>query len=155
MTREEALKEEVKEKGAFRPNLIVTYDRRSGPALGSVLRRHHEGMKRRDHRLTKVFPECPRVAFKRGPNIKDLLTRAKLPPEKRAVRHSTGVQRHGTSRCSKGTGRASCVMCPYVTDSPSEVVRRVQVRSSGETVPVQGRLTCKSNGGGGSVPVYP
>ena len=151
VTREEALRKVERPKPKKPPaHLVVTYDRRSSPALGSVLRRHHEGMIRRDRRLKEVFPECPKVAFKRGPNIKDLVTRAKLPPAKRASRHSTGEQQNGVTRCSKGIGRTGCVMCPFVTDRPNQVVREVQVKSSGETVKVEGRMTCKSNGGGGS-----
>ena len=76
--------------------------------------------------MKEVFPESPRVAFKRGPSIKDLLTRAWLPPKKGATRHSTQEQRSGTTRCSKGTGRMGCVMCPFVTDRPNEVVREVK-----------------------------
>ena len=36
-----------------------------------------------------------------------------------------------------------------MTDRPNEVVREVKVKCSGKTVPVEGRMTCKSNGGGG------
>ena len=138
LPREEALKKVEREKGKSRPHLVVTYDPRSSPALGSILRSHYEGMIRRDRRLKEVYSESPRVSFKRGPSIKDLLTRAKLPPSKNATRHLRPKEQNGTSRCSKGTGRSGCIMCPFVTSRPSEVVKEVFIKSSNQTVEVEG-----------------
>ena len=99
--------------------------------------------------MRRVFPQPPRAVFERDRNLKEVLTRAKLPPVRNATRHSTQERRSGTTRCSKGTGRPGCPMCPFVTDRPSEVIREVRVPSSGEVEQVQGRLTCKEGGVGG------
>ena len=145
-------KVEKKKEGKDPPFLIVKYERRSCGNLRNNLMTNHAGMLSRDPRLVKAFPAPPKPVFARHRNLKEFLTRGKLPPVRHATRHSTQVTRSGTSRCNKGTGRQGCLTCPYITDRPNEVLRVVKFPSSGLTEKVEGRLTCKQ-GGGGRVPV--
>ena len=96
--RKEALKKVVStDQDEKPPHLIVTYDRRSSPELGGILRRHYDGMVRRDRRMKQVFPQTPRPVFKRGKNIKDLVTRAKLAPARNAARRSRDDERNSVT----------------------------------------------------------
>ena len=83
MTREEALRKVVGGvvEGSRQNRLIVEYDRRSSPALKTVLENNYQQMVARDQRLGRIFTNMPKPAFKRGKNIKELLCRAKLPHE--------------------------------------------------------------------------
>ena len=100
--------------------------------------------------LCKVFPKSPRPVFKRDTNMRELLTRAKVAPERVINSRSTHYdQRSGLTRCTKGTGRPPCTMCPFVTDLPNQTIKEIMIESSGVSVPVQGRITCKSSGPGG------
>ena len=106
----------------------------------------------RDKRLAKIFPKCPRPVFRRDTNIKELLIRAKLAPNKKVITRTTSqANTNYVTRCNKGTGRPECAMCPYVTDYPNQSIREIKIVSSGVTVPIQGRLTCKSSGPGGFI----
>ena len=77
--RSEALKRVVREKGDTRPVFAVTYDPRL-PSITNIIRKYYRVMIANDPRLAEVFPHCPLVAYKRPPNLKELLIRAKLPP---------------------------------------------------------------------------
>ena len=46
-----------------------------------VLEKNYMQMIGQDQRLARIFPKPPRPAFKRGKNIKELLCRARLPPD--------------------------------------------------------------------------
>ena len=127
----------------------MKYERRSCPALKNQLNVNHAGMLSRDPRLAKPFPDPPKPVFARHRNLKEFLTRGKLPPLRHATRHSTQTTRNGTTRCNKGTGRQGCAICPFITDRPSEVVKEVHFASSGLTEQVEGKLTCKQGGEGG------
>ena len=149
--RQEALKE-IKSNNVDQvpPHLIVKYNRRTSPALSKILRNNFEGMVRRDRRLAKVFPVSPRPVFKRDTNLRELLTRAKLAPDKRSNNRSASQNRRNElTRCNKGLGRNGCAMCPFSTDYPNEVVKDIYISSSGVSVPIQGKITCKSSGPGG------
>ena len=62
---------------------MVEYDRRAGPTIPKLLRNLYEQMVEKDRRMEKLFPKVPRIAFKRGQNLKELLCSAKLPPERK------------------------------------------------------------------------
>ena len=53
--REDALRKVVKEPEMKPPHLIVQYDRRSCPALSSILRNNHQAMSSKDRRMEKIF----------------------------------------------------------------------------------------------------
>ena len=151
VTRKEALRKVTRVTGNKPPHLIVKYDRRSSPALGAILRNNHQAMVGRDAKMGRVFPQPHRAVYERERNLKDILTRAKLPPTKNANRHSTRDQQNKVTRCSKGTGRPGCPMCPFVTNRPAEAITEVKMPTSGQMEKVQGRLTCKQLGKGGFI----
>ena len=149
--REDALKKVQRKAEVKPPHLIVKYDRRSCPALGSILRDNHQSMVSKDNRMGRVFPRPPRAVFERDKNLKDILTRSKLAPVRNATRHGNQQVRNGVTRCNKGTGRTGCPLCAHITDRPAEVVREVEMPPSGRSEKVQGRLTCKQGGSGGFI----
>ena len=83
----------------------------------------------------------------RGKNLKELLCRAKLPPKRNLITRAEGEQhKNGITRCSKGKGQGGCIACSILTSRPKEIVREVRVYNTGEDIPVQGRLNCKTEG---------
>ena len=75
--RTEALKKVVKEQKSRRPVFVISYDPRL-PSITKIVGRHWRTMKQ-DTYLAEVFPLPPLVAYRRPPNIKDHLIRAKVP----------------------------------------------------------------------------
>ena len=64
-------------------------------------------------RLHNIFSETPVVAFRRSPNLRDLLVRAKLKtPESNTLRHPPG-----TFRCNS---RHGCLTCSNIDDGRIE-----------------------------------
>jgi hypothetical protein len=147
--RAEALKKvERPQEPGRQHRLVVTYDRRSSPALGSILENNYQQMVAQDQRLGRTFPKVPRPVYKRGKSLQDILCRAKLPP-KRPVRTRAAEEgrRHGLSRCNKGTTRAGCTGCAYITSRPAEIVKSVTITSTNTVIPVEGNINCKTTGG--------
>ena len=65
------------EKTATRPVFVIYFDPRL-PSIPVIVKRHWRTMIQ-DPRLAEIFPLPPLVAYKRPPNIKDKLIRAKVP----------------------------------------------------------------------------
>ena len=65
-----------------------------------------------DPRLKEIFPQPPLVAYKRPPNIKDKLIRAKVPKQ-----NASKPKRNlpGMKKC------LSCGVCPYVREGKSVI----------------------------------
>lgn len=153
VTREEALhraeiRRRGKKEGEVRQHrLIMEYDQRTGPMLREVLEENYKQMVDRDQRLKVSFPKIPRPTFKRGKNIKELLCRAKLPPKRNLKTRTEGEQyKNGVTRCNRGKGKGGCAVCSIIMSRPEEVVREVRVYNTGEDIPVQGRINCKTEG---------
>jgi hypothetical protein len=150
VARVEALKkvDKKEEEEGRQHRLVVEWDRRSSPALAGILETNYKEMVGRDQRLGKVFPKVPRPAFKRGKNVKEMLCRAKLPPVRRVNTRAGGEEaRHGLTRCNRGLARRGCVACPFITSQPNEVVKSVKIHNTGQRIPVEGRMNCKTKGG--------
>ena len=82
------------------------------------------------HRCKSVFQHPPAVAFRRSPNLRDLLVTAKLPF------NSTHPQLpSGSFRCGKN--RATC---PYICHG----LTTYTFFSTGETRPIKSNLTCET-----------
>ena len=47
----------------------------------------------------------------------------------------------------QGYYKGGCFACPFLTGSHNEVVQEVPIFSTGERVKVEGRLSCKTEGG--------
>ena len=101
--RQEALKRVNRPKNSKRPVFVVNYDPRL-PSISQIIGRHWRTMKQ-DPYLAEIFPLPPLVAYKRPPNIKDKIIRAKIPdpPPQRLKRKLNGMK-----KCNK------CPICPYV-----------------------------------------
>ena len=151
VTREEALRRAVRrrgQEGSRQHRLVVEYDRRSSPALATVLEANYQQMVGRDQRLGRIFPKVPKPAYRRGKNIKELLCRARLPPVRKvATRAGEQEARSGLSRCNKGLARNGCAACPIITSRPNQVIRSVRIHTTGQEVQVEGSITCKTRGG--------
>ena len=80
------------------------------------------------NRCKKVFQHLPVVAFRRSPNLRDLLVTAKLSS------NSANPQLPpGSFRCGK-----NCATCPYI----SHGLTTYTFFSTGETLPIESNLTC-------------
>ena len=75
--RTEALKKVERAKTSKRPVFVVSYDPRL-PSITKIVTRHWRTM-HQDPYLADVFPLPPLVAYRRPPNIRDKLIRAKVP----------------------------------------------------------------------------
>ena len=74
------------------------------------------------------------MAFRRSPNLRDLLVRAKLKtPESSTLRHPPG-----TFRCNS---RHGCLTCPNIDDGRTTYT----FSTTGETREIKQHITCKSN----------
>ena len=91
-----------------------------------------------DGRLKEAFPKPPMICFKRPPNIKDILCRAKLPPKRS---HNVRVQKPGYRRCKKG----SCRLCPYSKLNPGEVRESISIAHSGTVIPIKSVIDCQDS----------
>ena len=80
LPRTEALKKVIRPKNSQRPVFVINYDPRL-PSMTQIVGRHWRTMKQ-DPYLAEIFPLPPLVAYKRPPNIKDKLIRAKIPEKK-------------------------------------------------------------------------
>ena len=74
--RVEALKRVEKSKVSDRPVFTVLYDPRM-PSYSNIMRKHWKTMVTTDPMLKEVFPKPPLVAYRRPPNLRQKLIRAK------------------------------------------------------------------------------
>ena len=122
-------------KNEGRVKAVFRFDRRL-PELQSIFVKHWKTMVNEDSRMKTVFQEPPMVGFTRGKNIREQLCTAKLPPLRRSLR----PQEDGFRRCNL----SGCRLCPFTGLCAGEVQRWVRVNSTGEKLPIRGRLNCKS-----------
>ena len=83
-----------------------------------------------DPHLKEVYPLPPLVAYKRPPNIKDKIVRAKVPPlaPRRPSRNKPGMK-----KCQK------CSICPFVENGSS-----VKSTSTNHTIDINTSVNCQS-----------
>ena len=124
----EALEKVVRSKTTQRSVFAITYDPRL-PSISKVVQKHWRSMIQ-DPYLKDVFPLPPLVAYKRQPNIKDNIIRAKVP-EKGTGRPKREVP--GMKRC------LNCPICPFVQPG-----RSVKSTASDYTVDINAAVTCKT-----------
>ena len=89
-----------------------------------------------DGRLKGAFPKPPMLCFKKPPNIKDILCRAKLPPKRTSMR----TKKPGLRRCSK----PSCRMCPYTGLQPGQTRESITIEHSGEQIEIKTPIDCQT-----------
>ena len=147
VSRVDAIKrvEKVQGKEERQHRLIVEYDRRSCPALATILKNNYDAATARDARFSTMFPKVPKPVYKKGTNIKQLLCRSKLPPPRNINTRATAREnQRGITRCNKGLNRNSCRTCPILTSNPREVIKEVKVHSSGQTIQIEEKINCKT-----------
>ena len=120
-------------KDVNKPTLIpfITTFNPSLPHISNIIKKHYHLLLSSD-RCKKVFPNLPVVAFRRSPNLRDLLVSAKLS--------SNSTNPHpqlpsGSYRCGK-----NCATCPYIFDG----LTNYTFFSTGETRPIKSNLTCET-----------
>ena len=99
------------------------------PSLPHIIKKHFN-LLLSSHRCKSVFQHPPVVAFRRSPNLRDLLVTAKLPF------NSTNPQLpSGSFRCGK-----NCATCPYICHELTSYT----FFSTGETRPIKSNITCET-----------
>ena len=107
---------------------ILTFNP-SLPRISNIIKKHYN-LLLSSERCRKAFKHLPVVAFRRCPNLRDLLVSAKLPS------NSTNPNPQlpcGSFRCGK-----NCATCPYMTDGLTSYT----FFSTGETRTIKSNLTC-------------
>ena len=120
ISRREALVRVEKSKVTQRPVFVVSYDPRL-PSISGIVKKHWRTMVHNDPHLKESFPLPPLVAYKRPPNIKDKLIRAKVPTSQsgRPKRNLPGMR-----KCN------NCPICPFV--QPGKTVKSTATKFSVE-----------------------
>jgi hypothetical protein len=119
-----------------RVRAIFRFDMRL-PNLSAIFKKNWQTMLSEDIRLKTVFPDPPMLCYTREKNIREALCTAKLPPARARLRDGED----GFKRCSK----PSCRLCPFTGIRPGQVQKSIMVSSTGEELPIKGRLTCQSS----------
>ena len=123
--RQEALKKVVKSKDSKRPVFVISFDPRL-PSITAIIKKHWRTMSK-DPRLSEIFPLPPLVAYKRPPNIKQKIIRAKIPSvSSRPKRESKGMR-----RC------LNCAACPFIKEGHT-----VQATQSNFKVDINVQANC-------------
>ena len=131
--RNDTLKENSPEiKKPDRVPFITTYN----PALPNIHKvlRQKQPILHSTERLHDIFKEAPVVAYRRSPNLRDLLVHAKLqnPGTTTQPNHS-----FGTFRCNSKHG---CLTCPHIDNERTNYT----FNNTGEVREIKQQMTCKS-----------
>ena len=135
--RRRAVLEKVVRGEQDRVKAVFRYDKRL-PDISGIMKRNWKVMVEADQRLLRAFKSPPVVRFTRTRNCREFLCKAKLAPPAKANLRS---QDYGFSRCAKG-----CKMCPFTGKETlnGNVLKSVIITSTGEELPIKGKLTCHS-----------
>ena len=101
------------------------------PNIQEILHRKQPILNSTD-RLQKIFKDKPFIAYRRSPNLRDLLVRAKLKNP-----NTTPKLTSGTFRCNSTHG---CLTCPYIDDARTSYT----FSNTGETRQIKQHITCNS-----------
>ena len=108
---------------------FITTFNPSLPHISHIIKKHFN-LLLSSHRCKSVFQHPPVVAFRRSPNLRDLLVTAKLPFNSTHPQLSSG-----SFRCGK-----NCATCPYICHG----LTTYTFFSTGETRPIKSNLTCET-----------
>ena len=127
--RDQALKHVAKPKCNSRPVFAVTHDPRL-PNLSNIITKHWRSMTYNESYLKDVFPSPPLVAYKKQPNLRNFLIRAKVPQ----------TRSHYTKRLIKGMKKCNkpCAACPFIMETK-------QVKCSNITWTLRQQLNCNTS----------
>ena len=106
---------------------FITTFNPSLPHISNIIKKHHN-LLLSSNRCKKVFQHLPVVAFRRSPNLRDLLVTAKLSSNSAKPQLPSG-----SFRCGR-----NCATCPYI----SHGLTTYTFFSTGETRPIKSNLTC-------------
>ena len=109
---------------------ITTYNP-SLPSIFNIIKKHYNLLLSSD-RCKNAFLHLPVVAFRRSPNLRDLLVTAKLSPN---VTHYNSTLPSGSFRCGK-----NCATCPYIFHG----LTNYKFCSTGETRSINFHITCET-----------
>ena len=129
VSRIQALTRVEKSEVARRPVFVVHYDPRL-PSVTKIVKKHWRTMISTDPHLREVYPLPPLVAYRRPPNIKDKIVRAKVPPL--APRRPTRIK-PGMKKCN------NCSICPFI-----DACSNVKSTSNNFTSDINTSVNCKS-----------
>ena len=130
--RNDTLKEQSHDiKKPSRVPFTITYN----PALPNInkILQKKQPILNSTARLQNIYKETPVVAYRRSPNLRDLLVRAKL---KNPANPATN-QPHGTFRCNSKHG---CLTCPHIEDGRTTYT----FSNTGEVREIKQHINCKS-----------
>ena len=131
--RNDTLKENSPEiKKPERVPFIATYNP-ALPNIYKVLRKKQPSLHSTE-RLHEIFKETPVVAYRRSPNLRDLLVRATLQNPAIAIQSNHSF---GTFRCNSKHG---CLTCPYIDNERTNYT----FNKTGEVREIKQQMTCKS-----------
>lgn len=105
-------------------NLVLTHSA-SVPKVSSILKKHYNILTQSE-RLKHIFPEPPRVVYRRNKNIRDVLTSSKIRTQ------TTG----GCSPC----GKPRCQICTHMSTTDTAVSSASDFR-----LKIKGNLNCDSS----------
>ena len=74
-----AIESSGRQKTTDRPVFVIHYDPRL-PSVNAIVKKHWRVMTQYP-KLKEVFPDPPLIAYKRQKNLRQVLIRAKVPPE--------------------------------------------------------------------------
>ena len=114
-----------------RTPFILTYNP-SLPSISSIIHKHFN-LLQSSNRCKNTFKEPPVDAYQRCPNLRDLLIKAQLPPNRNNSHNSTP----GSFRC----GRPQCLTCSYILGG----IKQYTFFSTGETRLIKSHLDCNTN----------
>ena len=106
---------------------FITTFNPSLPHISNIIKKHYN-LLLSSNRCKKVFQHLPVVAFRRSPNLRDLLVTAKLSSNSAKPQLPSG-----SFRCGR-----NCATCPYI----SHGLTTYTFFSTGETRPIKSNLTC-------------
>ena len=132
ISRNEALQEHTPDdtKKTNRVPFIITHN----PALPNIHKILHrkQPILHSSERLSEIFKETPVVAYRRSPNLRDLLVRAKLKTPNTTLNTTPG-----TFRCESKHG---CLTCPHIDHGRTTYT----FTNTGEVRQIKQHITCKS-----------
>ena len=130
--RSETLQEHNHDKD--KSNTPVPFTITYNPALPNIQEIIHrkQPILNSTDRLQKIFKDKPFIAYRRSPNLRDLLVRAKLKNT-----NTTPKLTSGTFRCNSTHG---CLTCPYIDDARTSYT----FSNTGETRQIKRHITCNS-----------
>ena len=106
---------------------FITTFNPSIPHISNIIKKHYN-LLLSSNRCKKVFQHLPVVAFRRSPNLRDLLVTAKLSSNSAKPQLPSG-----SFRCGR-----NCATCPYI----SHGLTTYTFFSTGETRPIKSNLSC-------------